>query len=114
MADQLLFVPLGGVGEIGMNVYCYGLGDRWMMVDLGIGFADDRLPGAEIVLPDLRFIEERRKHLDGLVITHAHEDHIGAVLLSLAAHRLPDLVHGLRGGRAARARSTRPGWRRGR
>lgn len=79
MADQLLFVPLGGVGEIGMNVYAYGLGDRWMLVDLGIGFADDRLPGAEIVLPDLRFIEERRKQLGGLVITHAHEDHIGAV-----------------------------------
>lgn len=79
MADQLKFVPLGGVGEIGMNVYAYGLGDHWMLVDLGIGFADDRLPGAEIVLPDLRFIEERRSQLAGLVITHAHEDHIGAV-----------------------------------
>jgi ribonuclease J len=79
MAGPLLFVPLGGVGEIGMNVYAYGLGDRWMLVDLGLGFADDRLPGAEIVLPDIRFAEERRDRLAGLVITHAHEDHLGAV-----------------------------------
>lgn len=79
MAADLLLVPLGGVGEIGLNVYAYGLGDRWMLVDLGIGFADERLPGAEIVLPDIRFAEERRERLDGLVITHAHEDHVGAV-----------------------------------
>jgi ribonuclease J len=76
---DLLFVPLGGVGEIGMNVYAYGLGGEWMLVDLGIGFADDRLPGVEIVLPDIRFIEEQRDRLKGIVITHAHEDHVGAV-----------------------------------
>ncbi len=75
---DLLFVPLGGVGEIGMNVYLYGLDDQWMMVDLGITFADDRLPGAEIVLPDLAFIEQQRNKLKGLVLTHAHEDHLGA------------------------------------
>ena len=57
---DLRFVPLGGVGEIGINVYLYGLDGRWMMVDLGIGFADDRLPGVDIVLPDLRFIEQQR------------------------------------------------------
>ncbi|MCB2054567.1 MAG: ribonuclease J, partial [Geminicoccaceae bacterium] len=79
MTNQLLFVPLGGVGEIGMNVYLYGLDDRWMMVDLGLTFADDRLPGADIVLPDLSFIEERKDELDGIVVTHAHEDHIGAI-----------------------------------
>lgn len=79
MASPLLFVPLGGVGEIGVNVYAYGLDDRWMLVDLGIGFADERLPGAEIVIPDVRFIEERRAQLDGIIITHAHEDHVGAV-----------------------------------
>jgi ribonuclease J len=79
MTGPLLFAPLGGVGEIGVNVYAYGLDGRWMLVDLGIGFADDRLPGAEIVIPDVRFIEEQRERLDGIVITHAHEDHIGAV-----------------------------------
>jgi ribonuclease J len=77
--SDLRFVPLGGVGEIGVNAYLYGLEGRWLMVDLGIGFADDRLPGVDIVLPDLRFIEEQRSALDGLVITHAHEDHVGAV-----------------------------------
>ncbi|MEK0081650.1 ribonuclease J [Benzoatithermus flavus] len=77
--SDLRFVALGGAGEIGVNAYLYGLEGRWLMVDLGIGFADDRLPGVDIVLPDLRFIEEQRSALDGIVITHAHEDHVGAV-----------------------------------
>ena len=64
---DLRFVPLGGVGEIGVNAYLYGQDGRWLMVDLGIGFADDRLPGVDIVLPDLRFIEQQRAFLDGLV-----------------------------------------------
>ena len=76
---DLRFVPLGGVGEIGVNAYLYGQDGRWLMVDLGIGFADDRLPGVDIVLPDLQFIEQQRAFLDGLVLTHAHEDHLGAV-----------------------------------
>ncbi|MEO1019959.1 MAG: ribonuclease J, partial [Pseudomonadota bacterium] len=76
---ELLFTALGGVGEIGMNVYLYGLDGQWMMVDLGITFADDRLPGADIVLPDLTFIEQQKDRLKGLVLTHAHEDHLGAV-----------------------------------
>jgi ribonuclease J len=79
MQERLVFVPLGGVGEIGMNVYLYGLGDTWVMVDLGITFADDRLPGVDIVLPDLRFAEELGPKLKGLILTHAHEDHVGAV-----------------------------------
>ncbi|MEZ5847271.1 MAG: ribonuclease J [Geminicoccaceae bacterium] len=79
MSGELVFVPLGGVGEIGMNVYLYGIDDQWIMVDLGLTFADDRLPGADLVLPDLSFIEERRDRLLGIIITHAHEDHIGAV-----------------------------------
>lgn len=77
--DRLLFVPLGGVGEIGINCYLYGLDGRWLMVDLGIGFTDERLPGAELLLPDLRWIEGQRDRLDGLVLTHVHEDHFGAV-----------------------------------
>lgn len=79
MQDRLVFVPLGGVGEIGMNVYLYGIDDEWVMVDLGLTFADDRLPGADIVLPDIRFAEELGDKLKGLIITHAHEDHIGAI-----------------------------------
>ncbi len=80
---ELVFLPLGGIGEIGLNVYLYGLGpaeDRtWLMIDCGITFPNDSEPGVDIVLPDLRFIEEERKSLAGILITHAHEDHIGAV-----------------------------------
>jgi ribonuclease J len=76
-------LPLGGIGEIGLNVYLYGLGpaeDRqWLMIDCGITFPDGNEPGVDVVLPDLRFIEEERKSLAGILITHAHEDHIGAV-----------------------------------
>ena len=79
MLDRLVFVPLGGVGEIGMNVYLYGLDDSWLMVDLGISFADERLPGVDIVLPDIQFAEELGDKLKALVLTHAHEDHLGAV-----------------------------------
>ena len=77
--QDLVFTALGGIGEIGMNTYLYGLDDRWIMVDLGVSFADDRLPGADLVLPDLGFIEAQKDRLLGLFITHAHEDHLGAV-----------------------------------
>ncbi|MGH6896644.1 MAG: ribonuclease J [Geminicoccaceae bacterium] len=80
MPDQeLLFVPLGGAGEIGLNLNLYGLDGRWLMVDLGLSFADETLPGVEIVLPDPSFIAERSEDLCGLVLTHAHEDHFGAI-----------------------------------
>ena len=82
--NELVFVALGGLGEIGMNVYLYGLGPpdarEWLMADLGITFPGDLEPGVDVVLPDLRFIVEERQALAGIVITHAHEDHIGAVL----------------------------------
>lgn len=83
--DGLVFVALGGLGEIGMNCYLYGLGRkahrRWLMVDLGITFPEGEFdPGVDVILPDLRFIQERRGDLAGLVLTHAHEDHFGAVI----------------------------------
>ena len=77
--DELAFVALGGVGEIGMNLSLYGYHGRWLMIDCGITFADDTLPGIDIVMPDPSFIAERADELDGLVCTHAHEDHIGAI-----------------------------------
>ncbi len=77
--DELLFLALGGSGEIGMNVNLYGSQGKWIMVDLGLTFADPAYPGVELVLPDLAFIEENRADLLGIVLTHGHEDHIGAI-----------------------------------
>jgi ribonuclease J len=77
--SELYFLPLGGTGEIGMNLNLYGHDGRWLMVDLGITFADAGAPGFDIVMADPDFIVERRDRLSGLVLTHAHEDHIGAV-----------------------------------
>lgn len=82
--DEFVFMALGGLGEIGMNVYLYGFGPersrQWLMVDLGITFPHEAEPGADVVLPDLRFIIGEKQALAGLVLTHAHEDHIGAVI----------------------------------
>lgn len=82
--DRLVFLPLGGAGEIGMNLYLYGCGrsddTRWLMVDLGVKFGDDRDPGIDVILPDTAFIEAERGSLEGIVLTHAHEDHFGAVI----------------------------------
>ena len=78
-ADELLFLALGGAGEIGMNLNLYGHAGKWLMVDLGIAFGDDTMPGIDVVMPDPAFIEERRNDLAGIVLTHAHEDHLGAV-----------------------------------
>lgn len=77
--EGLYFLPLGGAGEIGMNLSLYGHAGKWLMVDLGVTFADETTPGVDIVLPDAGFIAERRADLVGLVLTHAHEDHLGAV-----------------------------------
>ncbi len=77
--DELLFLALGGSGEIGMNVNLYGCQGRWLMVDLGMTFSGYEYPGVDLVFADLEFIEERVKQLDAIVLTHAHEDHIGAV-----------------------------------
>jgi ribonuclease J len=82
--DELVFVPLGGLGEIGMNAALYGVGPRgrrqWILVDCGMGFAaEEHLPGVDLMYPDLSYIEADKKNLLGIVITHAHEDHIGAL-----------------------------------
>ncbi|MBI3672553.1 MAG: ribonuclease J, partial [Rhizobiales bacterium] len=82
-SNDLVLLPLGGTGEIGMNCYCYGVGpadDRqWLMVDLGVKFGEATDPGIDVVLPDVSFIAGDRRNLVGLVLTHAHEDHLGAV-----------------------------------
>lgn len=82
--DELVFTALGGLGEIGMNVYLYGLGPpearQWLMVDLGVTFPGESEPGVDVVLPDVRFFTQKRASLAGILITHAHEDHIGAVI----------------------------------
>jgi ribonuclease J len=81
--EELLFVPLGGAGEIGMNLNLYGYGipgaHRWLMIDCGVTFGDNGIPGADVTMPDPAFIVGHRERLDGLLLTHAHEDHLGAV-----------------------------------
>ncbi|PLK70753.1 MBL fold metallo-hydrolase [Rhizobium sp. TH135] len=81
--DELVFLPLGGVGEIGMNLALYGYGPpsnrQWIMVDCGVTFAGPDLPGVDLVLPDIEFIKKQKKNLKGIIITHAHEDHYGAL-----------------------------------
>ena len=88
--EELLFCPLGGSGEIGMNMnlYAYGKEDnqKWIIVDLGVTFADDSIPGIDLIMPDPGFIIDKKEDLLGIVLTHAHEDHIGAV-----AHIWPEL-----------------------
>ncbi|MHA4837177.1 ribonuclease J [Sphingopyxis sp. MSC1_008] len=76
---ELLFLALGGSGEIGMNANLYGCDGKWIMLDLGVTFGSHDYPGIDIVMPDLEFIEDRKKDLLGIVLTHGHEDHIGAL-----------------------------------
>ena len=90
LGEGLVLLPLGGIGEIGMNCYCYGVGPSttrdWLMVDLGVKFGDENDPGIDVIMPDIGFITKNRKRFHGLVVTHAHEDHIGAI-----AHLWPQL-----------------------
>jgi len=77
--EELIFCALGGSGEIGMNVNLYGCRGQWIMVDLGVNFAGPDYPGIDLILPDLEFIEDQQERLAGIVLTHGHEDHIGAL-----------------------------------
>ncbi len=90
MKNQLIFCPLGGSGEIGMNMNLYSYGNdndqKWIIVDMGVTFADESVPGIDVIYPDPGFILEKKNDLLGIVLTHAHEDHIGAV-----AHIWPNL-----------------------
>lgn len=95
MADEaeLVFLPLGGLGEIGMNLALYGYGPRrrrtWMVVDFGVSFGGPELPGIEIIYPDIAFLEAERERIAGIAITHAHEDHYGALVDLWPRLRLP-------------------------
>ena len=85
MPGELVFAPLGGFGEIGMNLSIYGFGDKrrrqWIIVDCGVSFAaEEHLPGVDLILPDISYLIEERKNILGLVLTHAHEDHMGAIM----------------------------------
>ncbi|MDR3326265.1 MAG: ribonuclease J [Rhodospirillaceae bacterium] len=79
-SNELVFLPLGGAGEIGMNLNLYGCRDKWIIVDLGVSFGDDSMHGVEIFMPDPSFITDRSSDLLGIILTHAHEDHLGAVV----------------------------------
>jgi len=83
--NELVFAPLGGIGEIGMNLSIYGFGDErrrdWLIVDCGVSFAaEEHLPGVDLIMPDIRYLLEERKNIVGLVLTHGHEDHLGALI----------------------------------
>ena len=84
MKNELLYSPLGGAGEIGMNMNLYAYGEpdnhKWIIVDIGVTFADDTYPGIDLIYPDAGFINDKKDNLLGIILTHAHEDHIGAVV----------------------------------
>ena len=118
-----MFAPLGGIGEIGMNFSIYGVGDsrrrQWLIVDCGVSFAsEEHLPGIDLILPDIRFLIEQRRNLVGLVLTHAHEDHMGALLdlwprLNVPLYASPFAAALFEARRLSRARRTEnPGERR--
>ncbi|WP_183852598.1 ribonuclease J [Prosthecomicrobium pneumaticum] len=110
---ELVFLPLGGVGEIGMNLGLYGLGSpyskRWLAVDFGVGFAGPDLPGVDIIFPDTRFVEEERSALEAIIITHAHEDHFGALLDLWPRLRVPVYMTPFAAGLLAAKRASEPG-----
>ncbi len=79
LKDDLIYIPLGGSGEIGMNVNLYHYKSDWLMIDLGISFGDGEIPGVDVILPDIRFAEQHKANIRAIILTHAHEDHFGAI-----------------------------------
>ena len=117
---ELVFAPLGGVGEIGMNLSLYGLGDErkrtWLIVDVGVSFAnEENLPGIELIFPDISYLVSERRNIAGIVLTHAHEDHYGAdarPVAEAARAGVCDAVHrGLAGRQTPRRARARPTFR---
>lgn len=119
--DELYFIPLGGSEQFGVNLNVYGYKHKWLAVDCGIGFANHRFPGIDILLPDPVFLEDRARDLAGLIVTHAHEDHIGAVAYlwqrlgcpiyctTFTAEILKQKLHEEPGNERARIHVVRPG-----
>jgi ribonuclease J len=112
--QELVFAPLGGVGEIGMNLSIYGVGDErrrtWLAIDLGVSFAsEEHLPGIDLILPDIRYLVEERKNLAGLVLTHAHEDHYGALIELWPRLKVPIFATPFTAALLAAKRASEPG-----
>ncbi|MCX5512011.1 MBL fold metallo-hydrolase [Kaistia algarum] len=111
--DEFVFLPIGGVGEIGMNLALYGMGPskarQWIAVDFGVSFAGPDLPGVDLVLPDIRYLEEQKERLLGIVITHAHEDHFGALLDLWPRLRVPVYASAFTAGLLQAKRASYPG-----
>ena len=95
MANKLQVIPLGGLGEFGMNIMALRYGDDIIVIDCGMMFPEDELLGVDIVTPDLTFLSENREHVRALILTHGHEDHIGAVPYFLAEFERAGLWHRL-------------------
>lgn len=94
MASKLRIIPLGGVGEIGKNLTVIEYGKDMVVVDCGLIFPDDDMPGIDLVIPDMTYLEKNAEKLRGFLITHGHEDHIGA--LPFALQKLEAPVYGTR------------------
>src|SRR5580693_2800374 len=111
--SEFVFAPLGGLGEIGMNCALYGYGPanarKWLMVDLGVAFAGEDLPGVDLIMPNLEFIEKAKNDLVGIIITHAHEDHIGALADLWPSLRAPVYATRFAAGLAEARRLGEPG-----
>ena len=92
LTKDLHFIPLGGTGEIGMNCYLYHYNDSWLMIDLGVMFSNNDSSAYELIMPNLNFIFENKLNLSGIILTHAHEDHIDRSLLNDTIGNIPIIL----------------------